>query len=193
MRYINYIALQTVYWTRILSVIITSANDVCFASFIVGILSINGIMIIGVARICDWEILWYLNCDACLMQLKLILSAYCIFIFLFQACLNFSVFRLWVQESQDPSGYVHDLDHLKTINLTEFFKGLDIGTVTHGNSLVLVLVMIWIHKYYTFIMPLFVVAEVCTIWVVSSRIIVITTHDRSNNCNNFRSVSRNMD
>ena len=36
--------------------------------------------------------------------------------------------------------------------------------------------------FYSFIMPRLVLAKVCTLWVVSSRIIVITTHDRSNNC-----------
>ena len=115
-----------------------------FASLIVGILSINlsinWIMIIGVARIYDLEVLWYLNCNACLMQLKLILSAYCIF--LFQACLNFSVFQI-VGPTQNPSW------SLKTINLTEFLEGLDIETVTlHGSSLGLVLVMIWIYNSF---------------------------------------------
>ena len=151
------------------------------ASLIVGILSLNGIMIISVAKIYDWEILWYINCQ-CLPNATQVNTIY--LIFLFQTCLNFSVFQI-----VSP----------RTITKTKNYKPNWIfGKARHWNSDTRQFVSPSFGddldpQILTFIMPLYVVAEVCTLWVVSSRIIVITTHDRSNNCNNFRSVSRNMD
>ena len=140
---LHYITLQIVYWNCIMSIII-SANDVCFCLF-------DCWYFIHQLDHDHWrsQDLWFggpvisqLQCVPNATQVNTI----CILYSYFPISSLLKFFSFSDCGSKNPRT---PLDHLKTINLTEFLEGLDIGTVTlHGSSLGLVLVMIWIYNSF---------------------------------------------